>query len=260
MSGIFKDAGGGNWIFVSHSNNDLESVRGIRNFFEARGHNPILFYLRCLTNDDLLPELLEREIGARNFFVLCDSENSRASRWVQQEIEMVKAHPDKVYEEVDLRQSLEQQLHKLEALSKRATVFLSYSQLDNDIAAQIGTALTNADFRVLKAEMHRTEGVWLPRLAEQIEDAIHNGFVLLLVTQNFAKSPWVQIEYFEAFDRAVQAQDPIGLGRIVPVLLDHSDLPKFPFARRLRVCEFESKSFQASMVKLITELKYRKLE
>ncbi len=33
------------WIFVSHSNKDLEAVRRIRNEVENRGANPILFFL-----------------------------------------------------------------------------------------------------------------------------------------------------------------------------------------------------------------------
>lgn len=42
----------GAWIFVSHSHHDLEKVRQIRNYLESRGHNPLLFYLKCLTNND----------------------------------------------------------------------------------------------------------------------------------------------------------------------------------------------------------------
>jgi hypothetical protein len=42
----------GAWIFVSHSHRDLEKVREIRNELERRGHNPLLFFLKCLSDDD----------------------------------------------------------------------------------------------------------------------------------------------------------------------------------------------------------------
>ena len=66
--------------FSSHSHRDLEKVRRIRNELERRGHNPLLFFLKCLEADDArLPELIRDEIKARTFFVLCN----RALRDVQ---------------------------------------------------------------------------------------------------------------------------------------------------------------------------------
>jgi hypothetical protein len=93
----------GAWVFVSHSHKDLTKVRQIRDALEAEGFKPLLFYLKCLEDDSaLLPDLLRREIEARNFFLLCDSAHSRSSDWVQQEKEIVRLLEDKVYEEVDL--------------------------------------------------------------------------------------------------------------------------------------------------------------
>lgn len=37
--------------FVSHSRRDLEKVHPIRNELERRGHNPLLFFLKCLKDD-----------------------------------------------------------------------------------------------------------------------------------------------------------------------------------------------------------------
>jgi hypothetical protein len=63
----------GAWIFVSHSHKDLKKVREIRDFFERDGHKPLLFYLKCLEEDDArLPELIKNEIESRTWFVLCD--------------------------------------------------------------------------------------------------------------------------------------------------------------------------------------------
>ena len=39
----------GSWIFLSHSHNDFEKVREVRNILEVQGHNPLMFFLKCLT-------------------------------------------------------------------------------------------------------------------------------------------------------------------------------------------------------------------
>ncbi len=38
---------------------------------EARGTGPLLFHLKCIEKDNELAILLEREIEARRFFMLC---------------------------------------------------------------------------------------------------------------------------------------------------------------------------------------------
>lgn len=78
------------WVFVSHASADLPKVRAIRNFMEDRGAGPILFHLRALTHPDEFWPLIEREIAARSFFLLCDSHAARESQWVQREQETVE--------------------------------------------------------------------------------------------------------------------------------------------------------------------------
>jgi len=137
-----KTENDGAWIFVSHSHKDLKEVREIRNELERRGHKPIMFYLKCLEDDDAdLPDLLRREIEARTWFILCDSPNSRASRWVQREKEIVKSLKGKVYREVDIAEGLGPDLDKVVEIAKRATVFLSYARTDAHQARQIAAAL-----------------------------------------------------------------------------------------------------------------------
>jgi hypothetical protein len=47
----------------------LEKVRRIRNELERHGHNPLLFFLKCLEADDArVPELIRDEIKARTLF------------------------------------------------------------------------------------------------------------------------------------------------------------------------------------------------
>ena len=68
-----NDIGEGFWVFVSHSTKDFEKERLVRNALEDSGFRPILFYLKCMENEDEINELLKREIDARRRFILCDS-------------------------------------------------------------------------------------------------------------------------------------------------------------------------------------------
>ena len=64
----------GGWIFISHSHLDIELVRKIRNELEAKGFEPLLFYLKCLNDDSEIEDLIKREINEREWFIYVDSE------------------------------------------------------------------------------------------------------------------------------------------------------------------------------------------
>jgi hypothetical protein len=76
--------------FVSHASADLAKVRRVRNFMEENGAAPILFHLKALTEPERFWPLIEEEIAARNFFLLCDSDSARRSPWVQREQDLVR--------------------------------------------------------------------------------------------------------------------------------------------------------------------------
>src|SRR5688572_24325623 len=99
-----KRAEEGAWIFLSHSTKDFIQVSELRNELESQGHRPLMFFLKCLGDDCEIDGLIKREIEARTWFVLCQTTNSTASKWVRAEIDHVKSLPDKVYKEVDLNQ------------------------------------------------------------------------------------------------------------------------------------------------------------
>ena len=114
-------------------------ARQIRNELERRGHNPLLFFLKCLEADDAsLPKLIRDEIKARTLFALCNTRASRRSKWVKQEIELIKQvtkRPRRTVVVMNLERDLQTELHKLDPLSKRATVFLSCAQQDAEPSA-----------------------------------------------------------------------------------------------------------------------------
>ena len=72
--------------FISHSHLDIEKVRIVRNVIEEIFfYEPILFFLKCISDDNELTNLIEREIDERVWFVYCQSKNAENSFYVQQE-------------------------------------------------------------------------------------------------------------------------------------------------------------------------------
>lgn len=176
----------GAWIFVSHSHKDLEKVRRTRNALEAKGHNPVLFFLKCLDDDSDLDDLIRREIEARTWFILCDSPNAKASRWVQEEVKLVKSLEGKVHKVIDLDEDLDTQIERVTAFSRRAKVFISHVDDDIDIAEALRSALRSQDFAVFAEYWDLALGTpYLKAIASAIDEA---GYYLLLLSPDAVRS------------------------------------------------------------------------
>ncbi len=65
------------WVFVSHTNKDIAKVRQVRDAIEKAGAQPILFFLKCLSDHDEIDDLIKREIEARFFFAIALTQNER---------------------------------------------------------------------------------------------------------------------------------------------------------------------------------------
>ena len=250
----------GAWVFLSHSHKDLAKVREIRDELERKGHNPLIFFLKCLEDDGQeLPDLLRREIGARTWFILCDSPNARASKWVQEEVQMIKSLEGKVFEVVDLSKDLQRELHKLTEISKRATIFLSYARPDADDARRIGTALTRADFRVFQDIAAIPGGDFQAAIQSTLDESLANGFVLLLLSANSLASQFCRAETEYALRRA-QASER---SNVVPVLIKDGSrvLRTLPAELAAVQCfDLTSGDFEHRMAELIRILKTRQME
>ena len=60
------DLNQGGYVFISHSHQDIQKVRQIRNAMEEAGFEPLCFYLKCLSDEDetLLSELMKERTRA----------------------------------------------------------------------------------------------------------------------------------------------------------------------------------------------------
>lgn len=248
------------WIFLSHSHKDLDKVRHIRDELERKGHNPLIFFLKCLEDDGSeLPDLLRREIGARTWFVLCDSPHARSSKWVQEEVQMIKSLEGKVFEVVDLSKNLQTELYKLTSISKRATIFLSYTHSDEDIAQRISVALTRADFRVFQDIDVKSGADFQSAIQSALDESLDNGYVLLLLSLNALTSQFFKVEIEYALGRAQASQR----SNVVPVFVKDSGrlLATLPLPLgRVQCFDLTMGVFEDRMAELIGILKTRQME
>jgi len=206
----------GSWIFLSHSHKDFEKVREVRNILEVQGHNPLMFFLKCLDDDDEIDDLITREIEARSWFILCDSENARNSRWVQEEVETIKEYPEKTYQEIDLDDPETNLEEELSYLTKKASVFLSYVQADAEFAERIKADLREMDFGVFtNLEMPSGED-WDSRV-EEFSNASKRGAVLVLLSVASVQTPQQQKELQLVADIINTGGE---LTNIVPIFID----------------------------------------
>ena len=190
----------GAWIFVSHSLGDILQVRRVRNSLEELGHYPLLFYLRSLADDSEIDGLIRREIEARNFFLLCDSENARASRWVQAEVRIIKSQFRKVFATLNLDAPWEEQFAVIQAVSVRISAYVSAAAIDRLDADAMTTALERADYGVVTRDILSTLDADLEmRIRREIDDAMSTGLFLVLLSPERLAQPegfhWLELNH-----------------------------------------------------------------
>jgi TIR domain len=205
----------------------------------------------------MLPELIEKEIGLGHFFVFCNSEASRKSQWVQEEIRIVKAaFPEKVCKEIDLEADLAPQLDELLSLSKRSTVFLSFSQKDKAIAARMRPALEAADFKVfMDVDDLSASYSFVTKMDEIIGLAAQTGYALILLSNAYLTSAWARAELKTAIDKAKLYRR----SNVVPVIVEKGmQMPGE--IMHLAPFDLTADDFDERVRLLIRELKQREME
>lgn len=239
---IENDIEEGFWVFVSHSTKDFERVRLVRNALEESGFRPILFYLKCLENESEVNDLLKREIDARKRFILCDSPNAQASKFVQSEVRYIKEQ-QRMFEIVDLSsidlnsESLQDDvLQLIKPFSVRTNVFLSYNYHDDKELAQLisknlslhGYKSTNIEFFDSQEWYSRLGGVQISfqTVRQVIETTLSNGYFLYLI--NGSVSYFCQEELAFAYEFAPNMVLPVVINnqgnKYLPPFLQDKDI------------------------------------
>lgn len=223
----------GFWVFVSHSTKDFERVRLVRNALEDSGFRPILFYLKCLENEDEVNDLLKREIDARKRFILCDSLNAQTSKFVQSEVEYIRSK-NRMYEIIDLSQidmggqDVEKDvLELIRPFRRRTNVFLCYAHEDGYLAKLIKDELTLQGFKtddISSLDSQSAFGYlgglekWTETIRQQVISTLSNGYFLYLIGSS--QSFFIQEEIYYAFEYASNM--------ILPVIINSLGYDKKP--------------------------------
>lgn len=248
----------GAWIFLSHSTKDWHEVRRVRNLLEEKGHRPLVFFLKCLTEHAELDGLIKREIEARSWFLLCDSDNAQKSPWVQAEMAYIRTLTGKYHEQIHLDESVEAQIERIDRLCKRATVFIDYYHGDRVKARRIADALAAHDYSVwIDVDSIAPGTSWAREIEDGIEKAIDRGFVLLVVSKDSARS--------NSLMRGVQAildasHRKARNAHLIAVMVDDSDEALQAVPRSLERFDFSRGSFEANIQRLVTHMQHTPME
>lgn len=221
----------GFWVFVSHSTKDFERVRLVRNALEDSGFRPILFYLKCLENETEVNDLLKREIDARKRFILCDSLNAQASKFVQSEVDYIRSK-NRMYEIIDLSQidmdskdAEKEVLELIKPFKRRTNVFLSYNNKERSFAKQLEFELIKKGFKAWDADFYADmipgnapEGTWDFMIKQSIKATLDNGYVIGVIDDDYSAYSIKEIDY--AFK--------ISPSQVLPIIISEQNCEMLP--------------------------------
>lgn len=181
----------GGYIFLSHSHDDIEKVRKIRNSLEKDGFEPLCFYLKCLNDDSEIEDLIKREIDAREWFIFVDSENARKSKWVTLEREYITSTNSKKIITVDINDE-QSVMHAINKIIHNLRVFISCPRKNESLARRIKDKLEDKDYLVFFAPDSIPAGVpYVESVITEIKEASQKGCVLALITEEAMYSDFV---------------------------------------------------------------------
>lgn len=168
------------WIFISHSSADLSVVRRIRNYLEEQGAAPLLFHLLALEDPEEFWPIIQREIEARNFFLLCDSPAARASDWVRREketVERLRAFKPVRVERLDVSTGEVDPL-ALDALVRKTRVFTYHNVPFRHMIDPYIAYLSEAGFEVADISPQRFFTGGLEHVEESVEEMLKQRFIV----------------------------------------------------------------------------------
>ena len=220
----------GGYIFLSHSHDDIEKVRQIRNSLEKDGFEPLCFYLKCLNDDSEIEDLIKREIDAREWFVFVNSENARKSKWVTLEREYITSTNSKkiITVNIDNKDSI---THALTIIKNNLRIFLLFSHKDFQIAKVINDRFQEKDYLAslvhlsfynshkdndylnFLASLNYNDYQKMTTLNRALFKASKNGRLLILLSKNSICNRQIKFIIEKAIDKCSNII-PVALGDI----------------------------------------------
>ena len=212
------------FLFISHSHQDLEKVRCVRNYVEKLNAEPILFFLKSLSDKDQITQLIKDEIDARIWFIYCRSQNAERSNWVRTELDHVFSTGKQNLLEIDLESdvvkgALTQEaklriLNSFHSIRQNTYFFASFSQRDKYIVYKIMEYLKQYGISIFSPiDGLSASGCWEAHIKQTIQTS---PFFLWFVSENTISSPAVnaEFEYAGSLNKVV-----------LPIVLTSKDKP-----------------------------------
>ena len=201
------------YFFISHSHLDIEKVRIIRNIVEETFfYEPILFFLKCLSEEKEISELVQRELKERIWFIYCKSKNAEESKYVLEErkyiddlikngyykkiltveLDRFEISDDRCYK--DLRDQISYQIRKTK-------IFLSCSSKDYELAKILRDRLTAKGYSVFWSAVDWSigEDAFSKAVDEVVKHSYKDGIFMPVFTENSFSSTFMKREVELAF-------------------------------------------------------------
>lgn len=178
------------WVFISHSNKDFDKLIWIRNKLEALQYRPLLFFLKCLDDEQEIFELIKREIQARDRFILCDSKNSRESEWVKREKEFILSL-NRPYEIIDLDGTEEEINRSIERFDMRSTVYVWST--DDKMKKIVAEKLVKKTYKVELLDTKYLRDYYLYKIeksdlvSDDFHDVMGTGYVAFIISNKLSE-------------------------------------------------------------------------
>ena len=245
------------YFFISHSHLDIEKVRIIRNIIEETFfYEPILFFLKCLSDENEINALLQREIDERIWFVYCKSENAEKSKYVQRE----RSYIDRLMKSGKYKRLVNIELDEFEIWDERCyeyirrqiayqirktKIFLSFSRRDKEIAELLHERFTERGYSVWWDFDVQAGEIWGESVGNKIkEHSYKDGIILPLLTENSLHSSSFMTEIGCALGKGAM---------VLPIIFGDtgtaSALP--PDISRIRYYRFDTADAETSFERLL---------
>lgn len=185
------------WIFLSHSSEDFERVRQIRNYLEEKSLRPLLFYLKCLESKEETLDLIKREIDVRARFILCDSENAKKSWWVDEEMKYISSkYPPRSYLRIDISQPDDVIHRQLDSYVNQMNIYISCTRNQYGLFNKIRMRLNKYDLNILPdIDSFDCENGYAQEVKKQIAHAANNGYFVFLYSEDVINSSYIAKEF-----------------------------------------------------------------
>jgi len=151
---------------------------------------------------------------------LCDSENAKASKWVQNEVEYIKSR-NRIYEIVDINKDIEEISAALRDFVTESKIFISYNRETYQLAEMVSRRLQNYDFSVYIDKFWAPEEVYDQNYTDTLgflSDSIKDGYVLSIMSERILQhTSSSRYELIKAIDKNKSLRS--GLPNIIPFVI-----------------------------------------